>query len=59
MEYVLVLVVVVAIGVTIWGKFGQFTQNMFGNFNETLSSALSTGVCSQECFFQGYANAKK
>ena len=47
------------IAVLVWGKFGDYMKDTFGEFNETLSSSLSTGTCSQNCFFQGYANAKK
>lgn len=58
-EYVLILSLVVVVGVVVWNKFGNFTQDVYGNFNETLSKSLTTGVCAQDCFFQGYENAKK
>lgn len=58
-EYILLLSLVAFVAIFVWGRFSDFMTNSFGDFNEKLSSSLSTGVCAQKCFFQGYANAKK
>lgn len=58
-EYILLMSLVAMIAVLVWGKFGDYMKDSFGEFNEVLSSSLSTGTCAQNCFFQGYANAKK
>lgn len=59
LEYILLMSIVVLIAGLVWSKFGSFMTDMYGDFNEMLSSSLTTGVCSTDCFFSGYANAKK
>jgi len=58
-EYILLMGLVAAIAILVWNKFGTYMTDTFGEFNQQLSSSLSTGTCARNCFFQGYANAKK
>jgi Flp pilus assembly pilin Flp len=58
-EYILLLGLVAFIAVMVWGKFSDFMTESFGDFNQRLSSSLTTGVCPRICFYEGYINAKK
>jgi Flp pilus assembly pilin Flp len=58
-EYILLMGLVAVVAVLVWNKFGSYMTDTFGEFNQQLSSSLSTGTCNRNCFFQGYANAKK
>ncbi len=58
-EYILLMGLVAMVAILVWNKFGTYMSDSFGEFNQQLSSSLSTGTCARDCFFQGYANAKK
>ena len=58
-EYILLMGLVAMVALLVWNKFGSYMTDTFGEFNQQLSSSLSTGTCARNCFFQGYANAKK
>lgn len=58
-EYILLMGLVAMVAILVWNKFGSYMTDTFGEFNQQLSTSLSTGTCARNCFFQGYANAKK
>lgn len=55
-EYLFVLIFIVGISIKIVGAFSDFMRGSVGNLGHELTVNLSTGVCSQNCFFSGYQN---
>ena len=55
-EYVLTLVIILMLGIKLADGFRNFVGESMGNLAHVLSGHLSSGICEQNCFFNGYKN---
>ena len=57
-EYLLILILVTAIGGPLVRALGRSLGDGAGTLNSVLSSHLSVGVCKEDCFPDSYVNGK-
>lgn len=57
-EYLLVVLFIVTLGIKGISLLGDFLGSTMGNLAHELSSHLTTGVCEQNCFYSGYVNGQ-
>ncbi len=55
-EYVLLMVIMVLLGVRLISGFTDFMRTSVGNLGHVMSINLSVGVCPRTCFFESYSN---
>ena len=61
-EYIFILAFAVLLGFKIVGPdglFPKFFQKTMGRVGSVLSSHLTVGVCSSNCFFESYSNTSE
>ena len=56
-EYIFILAFAVILGFNIINKYTDFFSNTMGSVSHVLSSHLTIGVCSGECWTSSYDNA--
>ncbi len=56
-EYIFILAFAVILGFKVTTLFSDFFRNSMGRVGQTLSSHLTVGICSQNCFFEAYSNS--
>jgi hypothetical protein len=55
-EYLFVLLFIVMISVKLVASFTDFMRDSMGNLGHVMTISLSTGICSEHCFFGGVGN---
>jgi hypothetical protein len=58
-EYLLLVVFLLLLSLKMVGGFTDFMRDSIGNLGHVLSVNLTTGICKEECFFDGYRNGFK
>jgi uncharacterized protein (UPF0333 family) len=55
-EYLFVMLFIVLISVKLVGAFTDFMRDSMGNLGHIMTISLTTGICSEHCFFGGVGN---
>ena len=55
-EYVLLLVFIMLVGVKGINMFNDFVSKSFGNLAHVLSVHLTVGACKKDCWHEGHQN---
>lgn len=57
-EYLFLLAFVITLTVKMVSGFSNFMGSTVTNLGHVLTYTLSTGVCSEECFYPGHRNGR-
>jgi len=56
-EYIFILAFAVMLGFQFTNRFTEFFRDSLGSVGHVLSTHLTTGMCKQDCWYEGYKNA--